>query len=242
RYKELDGTKWYVDDVKVTGRCIEGILTSPAIVYTDLTAEDSDRTSWIGVKWTKSSADDSIGIQVEYKDGKTWNLVPNGVLPNNSTGFFDQTSAFCYLDLSGLSTTTYDTLRLKAILRRGTAKASSDPVLKMWALGDTSSNITFVSPTDKPLVFALYRNQPNPFTSSTDISYQLPAKTTINLEIFDVIGRSVITLISSAQPAGFYTIPWRGTDRNNKKLPSGIYFLKMTTGSFKDVRKMVILR
>ncbi|MCK4422172.1 T9SS type A sorting domain-containing protein, partial [candidate division WOR-3 bacterium] len=241
RYKGTNGTSWWIDSVTIFSRRFEGTLTSPAIVYTDLTTEDPDRTSWIGAKWTKSSADDSIGIQIEYLDGGIWNLIPEDSLPGNSEGNFFST-AFCNLEFSSLNTTTYDTLRLKTIFRRASAKASSDPVLKMWALGDTSSNVTFVSPTDKPLMFALYRNQPNPFSSSTEISYQLPIKTTMDLEIFDVIGRSVITLVSKAQPAGFYTIPWRGTDRDNKKLPSGIYFLKMTTGSFKDVRKMVILR
>jgi len=225
----------------------EGSLTSPAIVYTDLTTENPNRIDWDGVKWTKSAADDSIGVQIEYKHNGSWSLVPNDSIGaqggcTNSTGFFDKTSDFCTVDLSLLRPNIYDTLRIKAIFRRPPTKASSDPALKMWAFGNTDDIVTGISTIEKPMMFALNRNQPNPFTRSTTIQYQLARKANVELKVFDVTGRSVITLAKGVQKAGFYSIPWRGSDKNGKSLPSGVYFLRMKAGNFKATQKMLLLR
>lgn len=215
---------------------------SPAVVYTDLTTENPDRSHWDGVKWTKSHADDSIGVQIEYKNGGVWNLVPEFDLPGNSTGFFDNSSDFCTVDLSILNPGTYDTLRIKAIFRRGPGKASGNPALKMWGLGNTSSNVTGVSPTDKSMIFALYRNLPNPFTDRTEIQYQLPRRANVELRVFDLIGREVITLVKGVKNPGYYSIQWRGRDKNSNSLPSGVYFLRMKAGGFENTQKMLIAR
>ncbi len=244
------GTKDYVEVVGNTVKLISpyttGTLTSPPIVYTDLTAESANRNHWDGVKWTKSSAADSIGLQIEYKDGGTWSLVPDSVagspvLPGNLNGFFDMGEAFCTVDLSVLSTSTYDSLRMKATFKSYTTKSVGDPTLEMWALGK-SGGITYVSPTNKPLLFALSRNKPNPFVGKTEIQYQIPKRTTVNLQVFDIMGRSVVTLLDKAQKPGYYSIQWKGTDKNNSPLPTGVYFLLMKADEFKATQKMVLLR
>jgi hypothetical protein len=225
----------------------EGTLISPAVVYSDLTTENPDRNDWDGVKWTKSSADDSIGVQIEYKHSGSWSLVPDDSIVaqggcTNSTGFFNQTSDFCTVDLSLLRPNIYDTLRIKAIFRRPPTKVSSDPALKMWAFGNTDDIVTGVSTIEKPMIFALNRNQPNPFTRSTTIQYQLARKANVELKVFDITGRSVVTLVKGVQKAGFYSIPWRGSDKNGKSLPSGVYFLRMKASEFKATQKIVLIR
>ncbi len=99
-----------------------------------------------------------------------------------------------------------------------------------------------VSPINKPLVFALYRNKPNPFTGKTEIRYQIPKRATVNLQVFDIIGRSVVTLLDGVQKPGYYSIQYRGTDKNNSPLPSGVYFLLMKADEFKASQKMVLLQ
>jgi len=164
------------------------------------------------------------------------------VLPYNSTGFFDKTSYFCTVNLSSLNPNSYDTLRIKAIFRRQTAKASSDPALLMWALGNKDDIVTGVSLADKPMTFALMKNQPNPFTNRTEIQYQLPKRVNAELKVYDLMGRSVAILVKGVQKAGYYSIQWEGTNKNGEHLPSGVYFLRLETGEYLVSQKMLLLR
>ncbi|MBA7607392.1 hypothetical protein ES703_14551 [subsurface metagenome] len=226
-----------------------GSLTSLHIVYNDLKIENSNRNDWDGVKWTKSSLDDSIGVQIEYKNVGVWTLVQDVVIGTaqgfNSIGFFDMTSNFCTVDLTNIGDpvgTEYDTLRIKVLFKSYSAKSANDPVLLMLALGNTSGSVTGISTIDKPMVFTLYRNRPNPFTNGTEIRYQIPKRVKVELQVFDVMGRSVVTLVNKEQKPGYYSIQWRGMNKNKKLLPSGIYFLRMEAGDFKATQKMVRLR
>ncbi len=78
---------------------------------------------------------------------------------------------------------------------------------------------------------------PNPFNASTTISYDLPEKADISLEVYDVLGRKIETLISTTQPAGHHQAVWHAGD-----LPSGVYFYKLTTGEHTRTEKMVLMK
>jgi hypothetical protein len=245
---QSDPDRVWVYDISTPGGG-DGILYSPAISYQALRKEDSDRNHWDGVKWTKSSKEDSIGIKIEYKMGGNWYLIPdlgigqqNGCV--NSTGFFNMDNNICTVDLSMLGTMVYDTLRLRALIRTAPVppKSSSNPALLMWALGNTKSNITGIKDKDKPLIFALNRVNPNPFINSTVIKYQIPKRVKVNLQVFDIVGRSVVNLVNKTQNPGYYSLQWRGVDKNNRGLPSGIYFLRMDAGDFQATQKMLFLR
>ena len=244
RYNEVNGTNWYIDDINIFENKFEGegILTSPPIAYRDLITENPYRASWDGAKWRKSSANDSIGIQFEYMDVGTWNLIPDYVLSGNSIGFFNETSSFCTVDLSMLDPYVYDTLRMKLFFRSSSAKASSSPALKMLAIGNSDSIVSGVSSYEKPMAFILMKNQPNPFTNRTEIRYQLLKKANIDLKIYDLTGRLLVTLVKEIQKPGYYSIQWKGKDKNGKSLPSGVYFLRMEAGDFHATQKMLLLR
>jgi hypothetical protein len=219
----------------------EGTLTSHPIAYEDLLAENPGRSNWDGAKWMKSSADDSIGLQIEYLDGGIWNPVPDGDLPGNSNYFFQMENSFCNVDLSGLNTTTYDTLRLAA---RFTSYASStNPSLTMWALGKTGG-ITSVPLSDDELKFALYLQNPNILIGKTEIriKYQLPREENVKIGIFDLLGREVATIVDTEKPRGSYSASWQKRNDYNKPLASGVYFLQMKAGEFQDIKKLVLLR
>ena len=90
--------------------------------------------------------------------------------------------------------------------------------------------------------FALYQNYPNPFNPQTNIKFKVKEKTFTILEIYDVLGQRVNTLVRKELAAGEYTIIWRGIDEKGKKVPSGIYMslLKVNGRSFS--KKMVLIR
>ncbi len=85
--------------------------------------------------------------------------------------------------------------------------------------------------------FGLEQNFPNPFNPSTTIRYALPVDAHVKLQIFDLRGRSVQTVVNAHQMAGQHVVEFE-----NASLPTGTYFYKMTAGDFSSVRKMVLMR
>jgi len=85
-------------------------------------------------------------------------------------------------------------------------------------------------------------NYPNPFTPQTTISYALKEETKVIIEIYNIKGQSVKTLIDRKEIAGFHEIVWNAKDDNQQQVSSGIYFYKMTTGNYSNIRKMILLR
>jgi hypothetical protein len=85
--------------------------------------------------------------------------------------------------------------------------------------------------------FVLYQNYPNPFNPTTTIKYSVPEKTIIQIKVYDVLGREVITLVNEEKPTGNYEIMLDGS-----KLSSGVYFYQLKAGSFESTRKFILIK
>ncbi len=88
-----------------------------------------------------------------------------------------------------------------------------------------------------PSDFRLDQNFPNPFNPTTVIGYRLPAVSHVSLKVYDVLGREVATLVNGKQNPGFHEVTF-----NAAKLPSGVYFYRVTAGTFTDVKKLVLVK
>jgi hypothetical protein len=88
----------------------------------------------------------------------------------------------------------------------------------------------------------LKQNYPNPFNPATAFHYSLAKSGMIELNITDVIGRKVTTLISGHQRSGNHNVMWTGKDRNGNQVPSGIYFYRLSFGDQSLTKKMVLNR
>jgi hypothetical protein len=89
----------------------------------------------------------------------------------------------------------------------------------------------------------LYQNQPNPFESSTTITFEMPsAGGNVRLDVFDVSGRLVSTLVDGMQAGGVHSVEWNGRDANGRELASGVYFYRLTAGQRELDRKMMFIR
>ena len=86
------------------------------------------------------------------------------------------------------------------------------------------------------------RNYPDPFHIETVISYYLADPTHVKLEIFNLLGRRVATLIDEFQPAGRYEVKWSRNDNGGKPLASGIYFYRIKTDASITTRKIMLLK
>ncbi|HNX00453.1 MAG TPA: T9SS type A sorting domain-containing protein, partial [Candidatus Cloacimonadota bacterium] len=86
-------------------------------------------------------------------------------------------------------------------------------------------------PNAAATMFSLSQNYPNPFNPETTIRYSLPANGQVRMEIYNIKGQKVRTLLNDWQTAGNHEITWYGTDNHDKSVSSGVYFYRLTTGN-----------
>jgi hypothetical protein len=96
--------------------------------------------------------------------------------------------------------------------------------------------------TDTPAAFRLAQNYPNPFNPITEIGYRLPVDCHVTLEVYNVLGQRVVTLVDAFQTAGDKVARWDAVDESGIAVTSGVYFYKLQAGNFSAIRKMVLLR
>ncbi len=97
-----------------------------------------------------------------------------------------------------------------------------------------------------PKAFSMAQNYPNPFNPSTSIAYDVPegqeAGVDVSLEVFNIRGQKIATLVSGARTPGSYVVQWDGKDDAGRTTGSGIYIYRIKAGDFTSTRKMVILK
>jgi hypothetical protein len=93
-----------------------------------------------------------------------------------------------------------------------------------------------------PLRFELERNRPNPFNPRTSLRFSLPRAATVRLEVFDVRGRLVRTLLTGRQPSGVHTVVWDGRDEHGGDAASGVYVARLESSLGLVTRKMMLVR
>jgi hypothetical protein len=95
-----------------------------------------------------------------------------------------------------------------------------------------------------PAGFDLLNCYPNPFNSATRIEYFIPAGITepVRLNIYDLQGHQLKTLVDQLLEPGRYSCIWEGADENGRQLSSGLYFLQMTARGWQRTKKIILLR
>ena len=160
---------------------------------------------------------DLTGYEI-YRDGNSIDTVPAG------TNFYaDQ----------GLEEGTY-VYGVKAIY--------SDEYYSELVEGEPI-DVVSTEDTDTPsFETKLSSNYPNPFNPSTTINFSVKAETHVSIEIYNLRGQKVKTLVDREYKAGQHTKVWNGKDDNSKDVTSGIYFYKMRSGRYTSTKKMILLK
>ncbi|MBI5403940.1 MAG: T9SS type A sorting domain-containing protein [Ignavibacteriae bacterium] len=148
------------------------------------------------------------------------------------------------LDVNGLVNSGYVvTTNILVICTRyyWRVNASNTGGISQWSQVRT---FTTICPTgvnlissDIPAEYKLYNNYPNPFNPNTIIKYQITNSKFSTLKIFDILGREVKTLVKEFQKAGVYEVSFDADG-----LPSGIYFYRLQSGDFADVKRMILIK
>ncbi len=105
------------------------------------------------------------------------------------------------------------------------------------ALNKTSYERIDIEAPDQPATFSLSQNYPNPFNPTTQIEYQIPNAGLVQLEVFDILGRKVQTLVNKTQEVGTYTVTFDAS-----ALASGVYLYRLTSGSFTASKKLYLIK
>lgn len=90
--------------------------------------------------------------------------------------------------------------------------------------------------------YAMLSNYPNPFNPTTQINYNLPTQSLVNVSIYNMLGQNVSTLVSGMQDAGEYSVLWNGVNDAGNPVPSGIYFVKMNHNNETLSQKITLLK
>jgi hypothetical protein len=181
------------------------------------------------ITWTTAYLSDSMRIELNRTyPGGSWETIASGV-PNTHTYSWT---------VSGAATTT----------ARIRIRGYSNP-----AIGDTSNvNFTIRVPGSPqlsaedgqsvPTEFRLAQNYPNPFNATTQIEYDLPQPTHVQLRVFDMLGHEVITLTDALQPAGRFRVSWNGRDKEGRFAGSGVFFYQIKAGHYSGTEKLILLK
>jgi len=120
----------------------------------------------------------------------------------------------------------------------GNVKARSyENLLLTASIAVPTAVIETATQTNVPLRYGLEQNYPNPFNPSTTIRFQMPSKGFVTLKIYDIIGREVATLVNGFQEAGPHNVKF---DASNQ--PSGIYLYRITSGTYVETKKLVLIK
>jgi flagellar hook assembly protein FlgD len=92
------------------------------------------------------------------------------------------------------------------------------------------------------MVLCRQQNYPNPFNPSTTIEFAVPQRETVRLDVFDILGRQVSTLVNAEMSAGTWRVVWNGKDANGSPVATGMYIYRIQAGSFSMVKKMLMIK
>jgi hypothetical protein len=126
---------------------------------------------------------------------------------------------------------------------------TGDPHVQLASIAARTSQNTVLNTAKKvgagesvPTEFSLEQNYPNPFNPTTTIRYTVPATGSVKVEVYNILGARVATLVDAVQEAGFYDVQWNGCADNNIPVASGVYLCRVQSGSSSGIKKMMLLK
>jgi len=167
-----------------------------------------------------------------FTTAEKWSTLSNGIA-NDSIG--PGGSAFT-LAAGPFNIPANQTIRLGFAILKGNDLADLRNNVNIARIKYNSVGINQISDL-LPKKHELMQNYPNPFNPETMINFAIPKNEFVNIKVYDVLGREVMTLVNEKLNAGYYEFSF-----NASALSSGMYFYKMTTNSFSEIKRMVLVK
>ncbi len=205
-------------------------------------AEDTTAFSWqlhivsqVELKFFVGAYHPYRGVALEWETGSSANLLGFNILRSSSqsgplvnTGLFVPAAAqgrYKITDATAEGNVAYS-YQLEAVQRDGTK----------YPVGQIEITVPL------PIQLALQQNYPNPFNTTTTIRFELPQASHVILEIYDLLGRRVKSLIDGDRKPGYHTCQWDGRTEDGIAVTSGIYYYVLSAGQMKVKRKLAVIR
>ena len=172
----------------------------------------------INLNWNTSTEVNNNGFEVERKadeNNSSWSKI--GFVQGYGNSNSPKEYSFIDKNLTGGTKFTY---RLKQIDNDGKYQYSKEIEVEVI-----------------PKEYELSQNYPNPFNPATDIKYNLPEASRVTLNVYNIIGQKVASLVNGEVEAGFHSVTFDGRD-----LPSGTYIYRLQTPNYTQTKKMVLLK
>jgi hypothetical protein len=245
-----------------TWEYVSSIPASNLATYRMVTTTLADSTVSLGMYRTKffiraATANPSIFYDSPVDSGYSLdNLapsIPSNFVLNNSDLSWDKSGAgdFDYFSVYGSNTDTFGSASLIDYTVSPGMNVSSSPFTYYWVTAtDFSGNegkpakarsTTGVGDGTVPRVLSVSA-YPNPFNPETTVRYTLPGRAHVRIDIYDLRGERVATLVDRDQDAGAFTVTWRGRDDRGTSVGSGVYFAKLSTASGERTYKLTLLK
>lgn len=168
----------------------------------------------VTLKWQTATETNNKGFEIQKRNGKEFETIGLVSGKGNTT----EPSSYSFTVFENKVGTYH--FRLKQIDFDGRVNYSNE-----------------VEAVVQPSEFALGQNYPNPFNPTTTINYQLSQKSKVEMKVYDMIGKEIITLVSDVQDAGYYKVQFDAST-----LASGVYFYRIQAGKFVETRRMILIK
>ena len=197
------------------------LKTDVIVVPVELVAFDAVlKNGRVELSWTTASESNNYGFEIQRQSqtANSWQKI--GFVAGHGTTTLANSYAFTDQPNGG---GTYD-YRLKQIDLDGKFHFSATREIII------------------PSKFALHQNHPNPFNPETTIGFELPASAPVTIEIYNMLGQKIATILNERRPAGFQKVIWNGKDDFGRQVGSGVYFYRIQSERFEATKKLVLLR
>lgn len=191
---------------------------------------------------------DGGNVQISTDDGENWELItpengyPGYVSSLSANGFSGNSEGWQLIEIPLVD---YQNEEVQFRFKFASMNNSSYGwFIDYFAVIGAEANTASVDEANIsiPKRTKLHDNYPNPFNPETTIGFSLPEKSDVTLQIYNMNGQLVKTLANEKKDAGEYKVIWNGTDDAGKSVSSGIYFYRIQTGDYTDIKKAILVK
>lgn len=174
-------------------------------------------------------------------DDSVWAIMTRASFSSTGAGGPEDHSMILTLSLADLDSGATRVEEF-ALFGYDTTQVTTDSLANLINATATSVRNVKSEVANVPKSFELNQNFPNPFNATTQIRFSVPKASHVQLQIFDILGRKVKSLVNENLTAGYKQITWDGKNESGDEVASGVYFYRIKTGDFQTTKKMVLLK
>jgi hypothetical protein len=208
-----------------TTNVFTGSNNAPLPIQLALFSAEAVKNSAVTLKWSTASEVNNYGFEVQRSSTSVGGFAPLSGAFIAGNGTTTVPHDYTYTDGTAGGVKYY--YRLRQIDLDGTFHFT-DPIMPV-ATGEEQENV--------PSEFALEQNYPNPFNPTTVVEFSLPRESRVTIDLFNILGQKVMTLLDETRSAGTYRVPINGS-----AMASGIYLYRMTAGGKSFMHKTTLVK